>query len=72
MGSINHGYFVIQVRAARLAGETMLSGVVENLGTGDKSRFQSADGLTAIIRAWGSTTVAAATGDPNETTKGSD
>lgn len=54
MGSVRHGYFTIQVKAVRIAGQVWLSGVVENLGTGDKSAFQTADGLLEVVRAWSS------------------
>lgn len=50
---IRHGYFVLQTRAQSNGAELSLTGVVENLTTGDKWRFATADELTHLLRQWG-------------------
>ena len=51
--SSQFGYFVVQARADRLGPAAEVSGVLETLGTGDKTPFQSADDLARLLREWG-------------------
>ena len=50
---IRHGYFVLQTRAQSTGTELSLTGVVENLTTGDKWRFATAEELTHLLQRWG-------------------
>ncbi len=43
-----YGYFVLQTRSDRGG----VSGVLENLTTGEKRRFESSEELTAFVRGW--------------------
>ncbi len=43
-----YGYFVLQTRSDRGG----VSGVLENLTTGEKRRFESSEELTALVRGW--------------------
>lgn len=43
-----YGYFVLQTRSDRGS----VSGVLENLTTGEKRRFESSEELTAFVRGW--------------------
>ena len=51
--TITHGYFVIQVRAARGPIGMELTGVLENLGTGEKRFFEGGEALAKLIHEWG-------------------
>ena len=55
--AIRHGYFVLQARAESIGTDLALTGVVENLATGDKWRFATAEELTHLLRRWGATPV---------------
>lgn len=50
---IRHGYFVLQARAESIGTDLALTGVVENLATGDKWRFGTVEELTQLLRLWG-------------------
>lgn len=50
---IRHGYFVLQARAESIGTDLALTGVVENLATGDKWKFRTADELGSLLRQWG-------------------
>jgi hypothetical protein len=43
-----YDYFVLQTRSDRAG----VSGVLENLTTGEKRRFESSEELTAFVRCW--------------------
>jgi hypothetical protein len=47
------GYFVLQTRTERQGETIRIAGVVENLATGEKQRFESADDLARVLREWG-------------------
>ncbi|MEO8448940.1 MAG: hypothetical protein ABI647_04060 [Gemmatimonadota bacterium] len=47
------GYFVLQTRALDHRGTLELSGVLENLGTGEKHGFASEEELIQLVRDWG-------------------
>jgi hypothetical protein len=47
------GYFVLQAQAVEGRGTVELSGVLENLGTGEKHVFASGDELNRLLRDWG-------------------
>ena len=51
--TVHYGYFVLQARAIRGPGGIELSGVLENLGTGEKLPFEGHDGLARMIEDWG-------------------
>ncbi len=48
-----HGYFIVQARAEAIGAALQLSGVLENLATGGKSRFETASELGELLRQWG-------------------
>ena len=50
---VKFGYFVLQARAVDDRGALELSGVLENLGTGEKQAFASGDELTRLLTNWG-------------------
>ena len=47
------GYFVVQAQAARVAGAFQVSGVLENLGTGEKQVFHGCAALARLMDEWG-------------------
>lgn len=47
------GYFVIQVRMGVAVEESHLTGMLENLGTGEKQAFQGSEGLARLLEEWG-------------------
>lgn len=47
------GYFVVQAQAPSAAGSGEVSGVLENLGTGQKTAFGSTEELGRLLRDWG-------------------
>jgi hypothetical protein len=60
-GSTRHGYFVLQARFRAVGTEFLVSGVLENLATGDKRTFQSPEELPGLLVAWGQAGSAART-----------
>ncbi|MFN0180006.1 MAG: hypothetical protein ACKVZ0_14495 [Gemmatimonadales bacterium] len=52
-GLTRHGYFVVQARAQAMGATVILSGVLENLATGDKRHFHSPEELSGLFTAWG-------------------
>jgi len=54
-GMTKHGYFVVQARVRSFEGDLRVSGVWENLATGDKRSFQSPEELCLLFREWGLT-----------------
>ena len=48
-----HGYFVLQTRAETVGGSIQLTGVVENLATGDKWTFHDVSELSGLLTQWG-------------------
>lgn len=48
-----YGYFVVQVRAERGSDGLEVSGVLENLGSGEKQNFRGAAALAALLESWG-------------------
>ncbi len=48
------GYFVLQTRTEWQEGTLRIAGVVENLASGEKQSFESADDLARVLREWGS------------------
>ena len=48
-----HGYFVVQARAETVGAALQLSGVVENLATGDKRSFHDVGELSGLLTQWG-------------------
>jgi hypothetical protein len=46
------GYFVVQAKAGNGSHDGGFSGVLENLGTGEKQVFQSSDGLVRLLEEW--------------------
>ena len=51
---VRFGYFTVQVRVARSADSVELTGVVEELGTGEKRAFTGERELAQVVAAWGS------------------
>jgi hypothetical protein len=51
--TVNYGYFVIQARAAHGPAGMVLTGVLENLGTGEKRFFEGSEALARLIHEWG-------------------
>jgi hypothetical protein len=47
------GYFVVQVRAGLAVEESHLTGMLENLGTGERQAFQGSEGLARLLEEWG-------------------
>jgi len=51
--TVHYGYFVLQARATRGPEGIELTGVLENLGTGEKQHFEGRDALAQMIEEWG-------------------
>jgi hypothetical protein len=51
--TVHYGYFVLQARATRGPEGIELTGVLENLGTGEKQPFEGRDQLAQMIEQWG-------------------
>jgi hypothetical protein len=56
--TVQYGYFVLQARATRNPDGIEITGILENLGTGEKRSFEGCDALARLLDAWGSRTVA--------------
>jgi hypothetical protein len=52
-GTVYYGYFVVQARAMRGPEGFELSGLLENLGTGEKHSFEGREELARMIESWG-------------------
>lgn len=50
--AVRFGYFVVQTRAARDGARVDLSGVLEDLGTGEKRAFEGGDALARLMSEW--------------------
>jgi hypothetical protein len=50
--SARYGYFVVQVRSEPGETEPRVSGVLENLRTGERKEFASPEELGRLVRAW--------------------
>ena len=50
---VQYGYFVLQAKAARSADGLELTGILENLGTGEKRSFVGGDALGRLLESWG-------------------
>ena len=50
---VRYGYFVVQARVTRMSKGHALSGVLEDLGTGEKLPFEGGEGLARLVEAWG-------------------
>lgn len=50
--STRFGYFVVQARAGNGTEGLGVSGILENLGTGEKQAFQSGEGLARLLEQW--------------------
>ena len=55
--TVQYGYFVLQARATRHPDGTEITGILENLGTGEKRSFEGCDALARLLDAWGSRAV---------------
>lgn len=55
--TVQYGYFVLQARATRNPEGIEITGILENLGTGEKRSFEGADALARLLDAWGSRAV---------------
>jgi hypothetical protein len=51
--TVHYGYFVLQARATRGPDGIELTGVLENLGTGEKHQFAGREELARMIEDWG-------------------
>jgi hypothetical protein len=51
--TVHYGYFVLQARATRGPEGIELTGVLENLGTGEKHQFEGREELARMIEEWG-------------------
>jgi len=51
--TVHHGYFVLQARATRNPDGLEITGILENLGTGEKRTFEGCDVLARLIEDWG-------------------
>jgi hypothetical protein len=51
--TVHYGYFVLQARATRGPEGIELTGVLENLGTGEKHQFEGHEELARMIEDWG-------------------
>ena len=47
-----YGYFVVQTQAVHEGAAVRLSGVLEDLGTGEKHPFSDGDGLARLVTEW--------------------
>lgn len=52
-GSPRFGYFVLQAQVAGDHGGIALTGVLENLATGEKQVFTGSDALALLLEDWG-------------------
>ena len=52
-GSAQFGYFVVQAKAEFQEGQTEVSGVLENLHTGERLPFGSPEELGRLVGEWG-------------------
>jgi hypothetical protein len=55
--TVQYGYFVLQARATRTPDGVEITGILENLGTGEKRSFEGCDALVRLVDAWGSRAV---------------
>ena len=55
--TVQYGYFVLQARATRTPDGIEITGILENLGTGEKRSFEGCDALARLVDAWGSRAV---------------
>lgn len=55
--TVQYGYFVLQARATRNPDGIEITGILENLGTGEKRSFEGCDALSRLVEAWGSRAV---------------
>jgi hypothetical protein len=55
--TVQYGYFVLQARATRNPEGIEITGILENLGTGEKRSFEGSDALAGLLDAWGSRAV---------------
>lgn len=55
--TVQYGYFVLQARATRNPDGIEITGILENLGTGEKRSFEGCDALAGLVDAWGSRAV---------------
>ena len=55
--TVQYGYFVLQARAIRNPDGIEITGILENLGTGEKRSFEGCDALARLVDAWGSRSV---------------
>lgn len=54
--AIHFGYFVVQMRATQDTTGVEVTGVLEDLGTGEKRTFSSGDGLARLVSEWATRT----------------
>jgi hypothetical protein len=54
---VQYGYFVVQAKACRGPGGLAVTGVLENLGTGEKATFESSEALGRLLEAWSGASV---------------
>jgi hypothetical protein len=52
-GSSRNGYFVLQASAEQRGDRPAITGVLENLSTGERQEFGSATEIAQLIEAWG-------------------
>ena len=50
--STRFGYFVVQAQAGNGSQSGGISGVLENLGTGEKQAFEGSAGLARLLEQW--------------------
>ena len=55
--TVQYGYFVLQARATRNPDGIEITGILENLGTGEKRSFEGCDALARLVDAWGNRAV---------------
>ena len=51
--TVQYGYFVLQARATRGPDGIEITGIIENLGTGEKHSFEGCDALARLLEEWG-------------------
>lgn len=51
-GAARFGYFVVQTQVVRDATGVALTGVLEDLGTGEKRPFSGGEGLARLVAEW--------------------
>ena len=49
---VQYGYFAVQAKVTLARDGVLVTGVLENLGTGEKHPFAGRDGLAALIDNW--------------------